>query len=140
MGSSSKTSKKPAVALSKVPSVKELCEKLGFQHASLKETNTFIDASHSWRKSYRTSDGTSGTQLLQWNQPSVQLDLTTMAERFLENNGNVENERNGDRFWSQTRSWNHDSDIQYPEDREKYVDPLRRQSINTNFGAGLSSF
>jgi hypothetical protein len=127
MGSSSKTSKKPAVALSKVPSVKVLCEDLGFQHALLKDINKFIDAAHAWRKSYRTSDGTPGTQLLQWNQPAVQLDLKTMAERFLENNANAENERNGDRFWSPTRSWNHDSPIQYPDKRAEYVDPPRRR-------------
>jgi hypothetical protein len=118
MGPSNKTSTKPTVALSKVPSVKELCERLGFQHASLKETNSFIDASHAWRKSYKTSDGTAGTALLRWNEASVQLDLKTMAERFLEDKGN-EDKQNAERFWSPARSWNHDSDVQYPKDRAR---------------------
>jgi hypothetical protein len=113
MSPSSKVPKKPAVALSKVPSVKELCERLGFQRASLKDTNAFMDATHTWRKSYRTSGGTPGTELLLWNQLPVQSDLTIMAERFLEDR------KNGDRFWSPARDWNHDSDVQYPEDRAK---------------------
>ena len=114
MSPTSKVPKKPTVALSKVPSVKELCERLGFQHASLKETNAFLDATHTWRKAYRIGGGgTPGTELLLWNQLSVQSDLTIMAELFLVDRDN------GDRFWSPTRSWNHDDDVQYPEDRAR---------------------
>src|SRR6266536_240518 len=88
---------KPSVALSKVPSVKELCELLGFQRASLKDTNKFIEATHSWRKSYITSSGQPASQLLLWNQTSVQLDLDEMAQKFIDDKGN------GDRFWSPGR-------------------------------------
>jgi hypothetical protein len=113
MTSSGKGSKKPAVTLSKVPSVRELLERLGFQHASLKDTNAFTEATHAWRKSYRTTNGTSGTDLLFWNESPVQIDLTVMAERFLEDKSN------GERFWSPSRSWNRESDVQYPEDRSE---------------------
>lgn len=135
MSPSSKRSKKPAVTLSKVPSVKEICERLGFQHASLKDTNAFTDATHAWRKSYKTSNGTAGTELLLWNELSVQLDLTIMAERFLEDKGN------GERFWSPTRSWNHDSDVKYPEDRPRYATLTKKKSIGTKYHvAELLSF
>ena len=110
---SGKRTKKPSVPITKVPSIKELCEQLGFQHASLKDTNAFMDASHAWRKSYVTTSGLSGTELLLWKDPLVQLDLREMSERFLK----VSN--NGLAFWSANRSWNHDSDLIYPEEQSK---------------------
>lgn len=112
---SPKRSKKPSVPITKVPSVKELCELLGFQHASLKDTTFFMNTSHAWRKSFKTSSGLSGPELLQWNDPLVQLNLTEMSERFLEASNNGIN--NGLRFWSSSRSWNQDSDLVLPDDR-----------------------
>ena len=107
------SSSKPSVSLSRVPSVKELCEHLGFQYASLKDTNAFMDVTRAWRKSYTTSSGHPATALLQWNDSSTQLDLEEMAEAFLDQ------EDNGDRFWSPNRSWHHGSNVQYPEDKAK---------------------
>jgi len=109
------SSSKPSMPLSKVPSVKELCELLGFQQASLKDTNTFMEAARAWRKSYHTSSGRPATDLLHWNQPSDQLDLEEMAQDFLDKRGG-----NGERFWSPDRSWNRDSDFQLPKDRAQY--------------------
>ena len=114
MSPASKGSRKPAVPVSKVPSVRELCELLGFQRASLKDTNIFMDTAHNWRKSYTTSNGQPATQLLLWNQSSVQIELQAMAEKFLEDEGN------GERFWSSSRTWSQDSDLQFPEDRARY--------------------
>jgi hypothetical protein len=38
-----------------------------------------------------------------------------MAQDFLDKRGG-----NGERFWSPDRSWNHDSDLQLPEDRARW--------------------
>ncbi|KAF4626424.1 hypothetical protein G7Y89_g11735 [Cudoniella acicularis] len=115
------SSSKPSVSLSKVPSVKELCELLGFQYASLKDTNTFMELTRAWRKSYQTSSGRPATDLLSWNQSSDQLDLEEMAQKFIDDRGN------GDRFWSPNRSWNHgDSDLHFPEDRARIVALLKQ--------------
>jgi hypothetical protein len=102
---------KPAVALSKVPSVKELCELLGFQRASLKETNVFVQATHAWRKSYKTDHGEAGGTLLSWKSPAVQRDLRQMAEGFLNHNDK------GVQFWGPSRPWGQLSDLHFPEDR-----------------------
>lgn len=114
MSPPSRRPKRPSIALSKVPSVKELCELLGFQHASLKDTIKFTDATHAWRKSHRTSDGNLASELLLWNQPSVQMHLTEMAGKFLDDG-------NGDRFWSPNRSWSshQEDELEYPQDRQK---------------------
>lgn len=104
-------SSKPEISLSKVPSVKELCEDLGFQHASLKDTNNFMEGTRAWRKSFKTSSGRPAATLLQWNDMSIQQDLEEMAERFLDH------ENNGHRFWSPHRSWIQDSNIKFPEDK-----------------------
>jgi hypothetical protein len=106
-------SSKPSVPLSKVPSVKELCEQLGFQYASLKDTNRFMEVTRAWRKSYQTTSGRLAADLRSWNEPSDQLDLEEMAQKFIDDRGN------GERFWSPSRSWNHDSDLQFPEDRAR---------------------
>jgi len=111
---SPKRPKKPSIPLTKVPSVKELFEGLGFQHASVKEETLFREACHSWRKSFMARSGRAGPELLSWNEGSIQMDLREMAERFLEDGDNAE------RFWSATRNWNHDSDLQYPEDKTRY--------------------
>jgi hypothetical protein len=102
---------KPAVALSKVPSVKELCDRLGFERASPRETSVFTDTTHAFRKSYRTSDGGDGANLTDWNSLFVQQELSEMAINFLEQSGN------GERFWSNSRRWKDDGDLTYPEDR-----------------------
>ncbi|KAE9376558.1 hypothetical protein N431DRAFT_332235 [Stipitochalara longipes BDJ] len=115
------SSLKPSVSLSKIPSVRALCESLGFQHASLKDTNTFMEAARAWRKSYHTSSGRPATDLLHWNRSSDQLDLEEMAQNFLDKRGG-----NGERFWSPDRSWNHDSALQLPEDRAEIVALLKQ--------------
>ena len=104
---------KPSIPLSKVPSVKQLCELLGFQHASLKDTNTFMEETRTWRKSHKANSGRDASKLLRWNDAEDQLDLEEMAEKFIDHKGN------GERFWSKMRSWNHDSNLQFPEDRAK---------------------
>ena len=103
--------KKPAIPLSNVPPVKELCEKLGFQHALSRQVTDFVDTTRAFRKNYRTSNGTPGTELTDWNQGTIQHELFTMAIKFLDE------ARNGVRFWSDTRPWSEDGDLNYPEDK-----------------------
>lgn len=102
---------KRSVPSSKVPSVNELCELLGFQNAPAKETNSFIEALRVWRKSYITSSGRPATDLLDWNCTEDQLDLEETAQGFL--NKDV----NGDTFWSPSRTWIDAPDLEFPEDR-----------------------
>ncbi|CZR61475.1 uncharacterized protein PAC_11371 [Phialocephala subalpina] len=77
-----------------------------------------MDATHHLRRSLQTDDGQPATELLDWNSPSVQRDLRTMAEMFLENNNNC------DRFWSPSRTWAQESDLKYPNDRERIIELL----------------
>jgi hypothetical protein len=113
MSRSTKKSQKPSVALSKVPSVKGLCEQLGFQRASIKDTDTFMDATRAWRRSYKTSKNLPAGDLLRWNDPVVQSELKEMATKFLETGDN------GEQFWGLRRNWYHPSDIQFPEERQR---------------------
>lgn len=101
---------KPSIPLSKVPGINELCELLGFQHASVKETNLFMEAIRAWRKGYKTISGRSATMLLDWNVPTDQLELGETAHLFLRSG-------NGDKFWSPNRAWMREFDLQYPEDQ-----------------------
>lgn len=117
MGPTSGMPTGPSISLSKVPSVNELQELLGLQRASLKDTKIFSEATLAWRKSYLTSDGQPASQLLLWKSPSVQTDLRLAAEKFLEDQNNGQN--NGYNFWSPTRTWAQDSDLKYPDDRDK---------------------
>jgi hypothetical protein len=103
--------KKPAIALSNIPPVKELCEKLGFRRASSRQESDFIDTTHAFRKKYKTPAGTPGSELTDWNLVTVQHELFTMAMKFLDEAGN------GERFWSVSRTWKEDGDLHYPDDK-----------------------
>lgn len=104
-------SSNPPISVSKIPSLKELSDQLGFQSASLKDTSNFMEGTRAWRKSFKTSSGRLGTTLLQWKDLSTQQDLEEMAQRF------VDHKNNSDRFWSSQRDWFQDSNIEFPEDR-----------------------
>jgi len=99
--------------LSKVPSVKRLCEELGIQHASLKDSTVFMDTIHAFRKSCTTSNGSLVATLVDWNLPSVQKELRRAAVKFLDDNGN------GERFWNPTRPWAQPSDLHYPQHKDR---------------------
>jgi hypothetical protein len=103
--------KNHAVALSKVPSVTELCDRLGFERATPIETSVFTDTTHAFRKSYKCSNGSAGASLTDWYSVDVQQELAAMAGRFLTERDN------GERFWSDSRRWKEDGDLTYPEDR-----------------------
>jgi hypothetical protein len=75
--------------------------------------DSFKGAAHHWRKSYKTGGGKPASDLLNWKEPLIQQHLTEAVEKFLEN------DRNGERFWSANRTWIQDSDLQFPGDRER---------------------
>ena len=57
--------KKPAMRLSDVPTLKKLCDKLGFQRASSQTVDGFMNVVHVFRKNYKTSSGRiDGRQIL----------------------------------------------------------------------------
>lgn len=111
--SSPKRSKKPSVPVTKIPALKDILERLGFQHASVKDVSSFQEATHTWRKGFKASSGRLGPDLLRWNNFDVQLDLKELAEKFLVH------ENIADQFWGPARSWNQDSNLKYPEDRAR---------------------
>jgi len=102
-----------SVPLSKVPSVRQLCELLGIQHASLKDSTVFMDTVLAFRKTSTTSNGSPVIKLLDWNSQSVQNDLRSAAVKFLDENDN------GHRFWKPTRGWAQPSDLHYPEHKDR---------------------
>jgi hypothetical protein len=81
----------PAVLLSKVPPLRDICDALGFRNS--KDANTFTDFTHKWRKTYRTDDNRLGTDLVDWKLPRTQDDLARMADTFLHGVGI------GEKFW-----------------------------------------
>lgn len=64
---------------SQIPNVKKLCEELGYHHlqSKLKETT------QNFRKQYKTKDGISGRNLIEWRQAKTQEDLYYMATKYL---------------------------------------------------------
>ncbi|KAH7395642.1 hypothetical protein BKA64DRAFT_63542 [Cadophora sp. MPI-SDFR-AT-0126] len=109
-----KKSPKPAVSLSKVPSIKELLEPLGFQSAPIKDTDKFLESTRTFRKSYQGQAVNANVNLLQWNDPIVQSEYRNMAKLFLADDDN------GDRYWGSKRFW-YSTGLQYPDDSERIV-------------------
>lgn len=108
------SSKKPLMALGKIPSIDILRELLGLNAAPVKVKNAFRDITVEWRKTNLTSDNRPATELVDWHSLAVQKDLYALAEKFLTDNDNAE------RYWSASRPWKYDSNIQYPDDKERY--------------------
>lgn len=104
--------KKPSIASSKIPSVGELCEVLGFRHASLKEIDMFLETTRSFRKLYKSSTDMPADDLLRWNEPAVQTELRSISEKF------VAHAANGERFWGVDRAWS-STEVRFPEDAER---------------------
>lgn len=130
------TSKKPLMALGKIPSIDLLKELLGLNAAPVKVKNAFRDITVEWRKTNTTSDNRPATELVDWHSPAVQKDLYTLAEKFLADNDNAE------RYWSASRPWKYDSNIQYPDDKERYSaysDPSSQLHLKIYYGSLTSN-
>lgn len=79
--------KKADLAPTKIQTVTELCEELGFGSDTTRPASQLTDSIHRWRKEYKTRDGTPGTDLLDWKSRSVQEGLKEMTREFLEGGG-----------------------------------------------------
>lgn len=108
---------KPLMALGKIPSVDIIKEHLGLNAAPVKVKNEFRDMTVEWRKKSIMSNSRPATDLVDWHSPAVQKDLYTLAETFLADKENAE------RFWSASRPWKYDSELQYPDDKKRYSIP-----------------
>ncbi|KAH8810882.1 hypothetical protein F5884DRAFT_749288 [Xylogone sp. PMI_703] len=130
-----RSNKKSTVPIGQVPLVRVLCELLGFQRASVRDTQSFLETMHAWRKSSVTSDGEKIGNMLNWRDPRVQTELAAMSTRFLESD-------NAQRFWSPDRSWWQEGDLRFPEDKVRIEELLTqlfwRQNkyahMNTQYG------
>ena len=109
---SAKRGQKPSIPLSKIPGVKEICEFLGFQSASIKDTEKFMEATRAFRKTYQPSAGSSNINFLLWKDPLVQYEYRNMAEMFLADGDN------SDKYWGSKRYWYSDG-VQYPDDADR---------------------
>jgi hypothetical protein len=92
--------------LSKVPSIKELCDNLGILDTNGKSANPFLDTIHYWRRTYKTLNNKEGSKLTLWNDKGTQEDLRRMAQKFVESHH--------EKFWPQGARG-----LQYPDDNEK---------------------
>jgi hypothetical protein len=110
MPSKSERSNKPVLRMNQVPTINQLVNNLGFEGALRPQTDKFLAAVHSWRKTYTTDDGRPGKELLKWNDSQVQIELGLMAERFVLSNGPGTD-------WD----WFESSDLEYPDDKKEYV-------------------
>lgn len=104
-----KASKKPFSALSKVLNIAKLYEDLDVQNAPTYKETAFRNQTHQWRKSYRTRSGQPATELKDWNNPNVQLNLTEVAEAFFK--------MYRESYWSADVGWDHR--LQYAEDKDR---------------------
>jgi hypothetical protein len=81
---------KPALLLSKVPSITKLYEDLSILNTPARKVKAFSTELHKWRKSYKTStDWWPATLLKDWNNPNVRSDLKEVVEAFFEEQGRV---------------------------------------------------
>jgi hypothetical protein len=103
--------KKPAIQLSNILLINNLCNKLGFQYILFGIVDNFTDRLYIFRKNYKTSGSTPGAELKDWNLAAIQYKLSTIALKFLDKAGN------GNRFWSETRTWKKDRDFNYPNNK-----------------------
>ncbi|KAG4427029.1 hypothetical protein IFR05_017488, partial [Cadophora sp. M221] len=89
--------------------IKEIFKSLGFQSASIKDTDEFQNTTRAFRKTYQLR---LNADLLLWNNASTQCEFKCMAEIFLRNRGH------GDKYWGSKRSWDSAAGLQYPDDSE----------------------
>lgn len=101
---------KPALLLSKVPSITKLYEDLAIQNAPARKVKVFSTELHRWRNSYKTrTDQRPVTLLKDWNNPNIQSDLKEVVEAFFE--------EYRESYWSTDLSWY--PRLQYPEDKAR---------------------
>ena len=93
--------------------VGDICDSLGFRRSSDKPHRTLQDSTKDWRQNWRTKDGKSGNELLDWSSPTDQSCLQCMVTEYLDEGGY------GEKFWSTN---NQDSQLGvpvYPSDKRR---------------------
>lgn len=90
---------KRALRQSKVPSIKKLCNRFRFQDSI--QIRALPSKTHAFRKSYKASDGSDGTNLANWTSPKARQDLRAMAVNFAASG-------DGEQFLSRSTTWMED--------------------------------
>lgn len=104
--------KSKVAMLGKIPRIQKIKESLGLEMAPIDTRNEFRDYSRKWRETNKTSDGRPATELLDWYSEADQADLRSLAERFV-------TEKAAQKYWSPTRNWKYNCELQLPDDKEK---------------------
>jgi hypothetical protein len=78
---------RPPITQNQIPTVKKICEDLGFGDPLDKPESYLKESTQSWRKQYKTREGTLGRSLIEWRQPRTQIDLKSMTIDYLEKGG-----------------------------------------------------
>ena len=95
-----------------IPRGKDLCEELGFSPGSGRQQSKLLESAHSWRRTYRTSRGTLGKDLIDWKSASIRKELETLVGDYLEKG------LFGTKFWPATGVPSPRLVPEYPKDRE----------------------
>ena len=104
---------KPPIPQNQIPTVKKICQDLGFGFSYDRQEHHLKEASQAWRRQYVTHDAIPGKDLRKWKEAKTQKDLTTMAKDFLEKGGY------GKKLWP--AGWSSPSKRlpEYPRDKDR---------------------
>ncbi|KAH7395643.1 hypothetical protein BKA64DRAFT_745836 [Cadophora sp. MPI-SDFR-AT-0126] len=110
------TPQKPTISVRDIPSIGDLCELLGFKRVTDKDTEEFMEITREYMQSYDFLDGMDLEKLLEWNMPTIHMELKEMATKFLSD----PECQYGDRFWNGKRSW-YPGGLRYPENEDRII-------------------
>ncbi|KAK0101580.1 hypothetical protein ONS95_006744 [Cadophora gregata] len=100
-----------------IPPIETLCELLGLKGVPDEQTVDFMGATWEFLHSYEFLDGMDSEKLLDWNMPTISIELREMATAFLSD------QKCGERYWGGGRTWSADV-LQYPEDEDRIIELL----------------
>jgi len=112
----------PKLVASSIPTITALREQLDYGDSHLSRCNAFYDDVRTFRKRYRTHDGSSGISLYNWKSPEHQAGLKEMTEAYLDKEGN------GALYWPDGDTDPNRNKLRYSQDHHLY---LARLSIHT---------
>ena len=96
-----------------IPRGKELCDQLGFRSGSARPQSKLLESTHSWRRHYRTPEGTVGKDLTDWRSPEVQRGLEQLAIDYLDSG------LHGAQFWPAKDLPSPRTVPEYPKDKDR---------------------
>jgi len=109
------TPQRSTVTREDIPSIERVCELLGFGNAPDKKTEELVEATSEYIQSYDFLDGMNLEQLLDWDKPTVYMELREISKSFLSDPG----DRYGERFWG-SQNTRHSHCLEYPKDENRY--------------------